>query len=129
MNWAGRSLCSPHDHGSSFGWVQVVDGRPSHVLYTLDHRGVPLEFGRQEERTGAVFFAPRGFVHAMGNPTDARTVTFHVYTPPITGMHVYDLERCRMCVVSDDCGAWWPAEDRQRLKTIQLGAAGEPPGR
>ncbi|KAF0825367.1 Cysteine dioxygenase Dlit [Cytobacillus firmus] len=40
--------------------------------------------------------------------------------PPITGMKVYDLEKCAACVVSEDCGAWWPEEQRQKVREIQL---------
>ena len=36
------------------------------------------------------------------------------------GMKVYDLKRCAACVVSDDCGAWWPREQRQLLQELQL---------
>ncbi len=47
-------------------------------------------------------------------------LTLHLYAPPISGMKVYDLEKCAACVVSDDCGAWWPEDQKQRLKVIQL---------
>ena len=47
-------------------------------------------------------------------------VTLHLYSPPISGMKVYDLEKCAACLVSDDCGAWWPEEQRQKIKEIRL---------
>ncbi|MGM1006165.1 MAG: hypothetical protein ACQEW2_03745 [Bacillota bacterium] len=47
-------------------------------------------------------------------------VTLHLYSPPITGMKVYNLEKCAACVVSEDCGAWWPEEQRQKVREIQL---------
>jgi cysteine dioxygenase len=56
----------------------------------------------------------------MSSSNNTDMVTLHLYSPPITGMIVYDLQKCAACVVSDDCGAWWPEEQYQRLKEIQL---------
>jgi cysteine dioxygenase len=116
MNWAPRHECAPHDHGSSYGWIQIVDGTARHRLYTLDQHDVPTPYLQRTEHAGQLYFAPRGQIHQMGNPGEGRLLTLHLYAPPISGMHVYDLERCRVCVVSDDCGAWWPAEKRQLLR-------------
>jgi cysteine dioxygenase len=121
MNWATGRKCSPHDHGESFGWIQVVCGGLSHVLYTLDKDDRPVEFASRYEASGTVMFSARGAVHSMGNPGKCKMVTLHAYAPPIDGMTVYDLERCARCVVSNDCGAWWPAEQRQLLRIIKTG--------
>lgn len=126
MNWAGGRDCAPHDHGSSLGWVHVLAGTVNHTIYTLDQRDAPVASGTRVERAGTLFFAPRGLVHAMGNPTDETTVTVHIYSPPITGMKVFDLEKCAACVVSDDCGAWWPDEQRQIVQILKLGRATRP---
>lgn len=131
MNWAVGRECAPHDHGRSFGWIQVVCGDVDHQLYTLDQDDIPIAFGQRHESTGTVMFAPRGAVHSMGNANTGRTVTLHAYAPPIDGMLVYDLSRCAACVVSNDCGAWWPDDQRQRLRVLRLAApsaAGMPVG-
>lgn len=120
MNWGARRTCAPHDHGSSFGWVNVMSGDVEHTLYTLDQSDVPVAYLTRTEKFGSRYFAPRSMVHAMGNPSDDLTVTVHIYAPPITRMKVYDLEKCAVCVVSDDCGAWWPTEQRQLLDLIRL---------
>lgn len=120
MNWATDRECSPHDHGQSFGWVMVVSGTAVHRLFTLNQADVPVEFGVRKEETGRCFFAPRGMIHSMGNMTVDPLVTLHVYSPPITNMKVYDLLNCSVCVVSDDCGAWWPQEQRQIVRELKL---------
>lgn len=120
MNWAARRECAPHDHGASFGWVHVMAGTVTHTLFTLDRDGIPVPFGSRLEHAGSRYFAPRSLVHSMGNPQDDLTVTVHVYCPPITGMKVCDLSRCAACVVSDDCGAWWPDDQRQLVREIKL---------
>ncbi|MEU7277909.1 cysteine dioxygenase family protein [Streptomyces sp. NPDC045431] len=120
MNWASHRPCAPHDHGHSFGWINVMAGTVRHTLYTLDQDDIPVSFLTRDEPCGSRYFAPRGMIHSMENPTDDLTVTLHLYAPPITGMRVYDLERCAACVVSDDCGAWWPDEQRQLVREIKL---------
>lgn len=120
MNWANHRECAPHDHGSSYGWINIITGESTHMLHTLDQDDVPVPYLRRTEKAGFRFFAPRGMIHQMGNMTDDMLVTLHVYSMPITGMKVYDLERCAACVVSDDCGAWWPEDQRQRLREIKL---------
>jgi cysteine dioxygenase len=121
MNWALGRECAPHDHGDSFGWIHVVTGEARHTLFTLDRHGTPLPYLQRQERSGSRYFAPRHQVHSMGNASDADALmTLHVYTPPIVGMTVYDLERCAACVVSEDCGAWWPAQQRQVVREMRL---------
>jgi cysteine dioxygenase len=120
MNWATQRQCSPHDHGSSFGVVSVVQGTIVHDLYTLDQDDIPIKYFSRTEREGTHYFAPKGMVHSMGNPLSSPAITLHIYAPPITKMKVYDLENCLTCVVSDDCGAWWPTEQRQRLAIMKF---------
>jgi cysteine dioxygenase len=120
MNWAPGRDCAPHDHGHSFGLIDVVMGAVRHTLYTLDQDDVPVAYLEREEAEGTSYFAARSMIHSMGNRDGHPTVTAHVYAPPIAGMKVYDLQRCAACIVSNDCGAWWPDEQRQRVKEIRL---------
>jgi cysteine dioxygenase len=119
MHWAAGRRCAPHDHGRSFGWIQVVCGSLSHVFYKLDEDGVPVALSSRHEESGTMIFAARGMVHDMGNAQECKMITLHAYAPPIDGMIVYDLERCASCVVANDCGAWWPAEQRQLLRMVR----------
>jgi cysteine dioxygenase len=121
MNWAPRE-CAPHDHGRSWGWLSVLEGVATHTVYRING-GLPVVRKRTREEAGAMLFAPQGLVHSMGNPCSDRLVTLHAYAPPITGMRVYDLHRCAACVVSDDCGAWWPESQRQIVRVLALSSA------
>lgn len=120
MNWANGRVCSPHDHGESFGLIEIVTGTATHHLYTLNQIDSPVQYHSRVEAKKSRYFMARNSIHAMGNLTEDLLVTLHIYTPPIYNMKVYDLEKCAACVVSDDCGAWWPAESRQILKQIKL---------
>ncbi|SFS52233.1 cysteine dioxygenase [Marininema halotolerans] len=120
MNWAKQFKCAPHDHGDSHGWVHVVKGESTQTVYSLE-KEVPIPKHTGISAEGTSFFAPRTMVHDMENCSESALITLHVYSPPISGMKVYDLERCMSCIVSKDCGAWWPEEQRQRLKEMKLG--------
>jgi cysteine dioxygenase len=119
MNWSDLE-CAPHDHGSSHGWIQVLSGTSMNSVYEVNENGLPIELFHQYHHQGKTFYAPKKAVHKMKSFNDIDMVTLHLYSPPITGMMVYDLEKCAACVVSDDCGAWWPDEQYQKVKEIQL---------
>ncbi|WP_078393156.1 cysteine dioxygenase [Shouchella patagoniensis] len=117
MNWSNLD-CAPHDHGNSFGWIQVVSNDCQNTVYKTNDDGIPQELFTQTHRNGKLFLAPRKGIHKMKGRKGL--VTLHLYAPPITGMKVYDLQKCAACVVADDCGAWWPEEQRQKIREYQL---------
>ncbi len=119
MNWS-QLECAPHDHGTSQGWIKVLNGSSVNTVYELKENGLPSELFTKVYNKGKLFYAPKKGVHKMKAEEGSDLVTLHLYSPPIGGMMVYDLEKCSVCVVSDDCGAWWPDEQRQKMKEIQL---------
>lgn len=119
MNWS-QLECAPHDHGNSHGWIQVISGTSINSVYEVNGNSLPKELFYQYHHEGQYFYAPKKAVHKMKALNNTDMVTLHLYSPPITGMMVYDLEKCAACVVSDDCGAWWPDEQYQKLQEIKL---------
>lgn len=119
MNWS-KLECAPHDHGNSFGWIQVINGTAINTVYEVKDDTFPKELFTEYQKQGQSFFAPKKGVHKMSVSDEGRLVTLHLYSPPITGMKVYNLEKCAACIVSDDCGAWWPENTRQMVKQIKL---------
>ncbi|WP_409290807.1 cysteine dioxygenase [Peribacillus sp. SCS-37] len=118
MNWS-QLECAPHDHGASQGWIKVLSGSSLNTVYKVDGNGWPEELFEELHQDGKLFYAPRKGVHKM-KAAGPELVTLHLYSPPISGMKVYDLEACAACIVSDECGAWWPEELAQEIKKIQL---------
>lgn len=119
MNWSDIE-CAPHDHGDSKGWIQVINGRSVNTIFEVKDNQLPREIFDREYKEGSFFFAPKKGVHKMRKGSGDDLVTLHLYSPPIQGMMVYDLEKCAACVVSDECGAWWPDHIRQKIKEMQL---------
>ncbi|MCM3690476.1 cysteine dioxygenase [Neobacillus niacini] len=119
MNWS-QLECAPHDHGNSHGWIQVISGTSLNSVYEVKGNSLPKELFYQYHHEGQYFYAPKKAVHKMQASNHTDMVTLHLYSPPISGMIVYDLQKCAACVVSDDCGAWWPDEQYQKIKEIKL---------
>lgn len=105
----------PHDHGSSAGWVHVLEGEAEHVLFAFAHDETLREVRRERLRAGDLVFMPHGTIHTLG-PAAERLSTIFAYAPPIGGMGVYDPHAGRGCIVSDDCGAWWPTLPAQLVR-------------
>jgi cysteine dioxygenase len=119
MNWSDLE-CAPHDHGNSSGWIQVLNGASENIVFEVKENHIPQELFAEIKGKGSFFFAPKKGVHKMKRAGMDYLVTLHLYSPPITGMKVYDLKKCAACIVSDDCGAWWPEDMRKKVKEIQL---------
>lgn len=119
MNWSDLE-CAPHDHGDSEGWIQVLYGTSINSVYEVKGNILPKELIKEHYPEGKFFYAPKKGIHKMQAADEQGLVTLHLYSPPITGMKVYDLEKCAACVVSDECGAWWPEEMHLKVREIQL---------
>jgi cysteine dioxygenase len=117
MNWSDIE-CSPHDHGHSKGWIQVMEGNSLNTVYEVENGQLPRQLFNGIHRKGSFFFAPKKGVHKMKREGQDSLVTLHLYSPPIEGMKVYDLKKCAACIVSKECGAWWPEHQKQKLKEI-----------
>jgi cysteine dioxygenase len=120
LNWRPKTVCLPHDHGASSASFYVIEGEAYHAIYRLNKRGVPVLDKETTEKQGATVFLPPGVVHAMGRASGSPLVTLHIYSPTVSGMRIYDLEKLLAAVVSPRCGAWWPTEPGHLLKLIQL---------
>jgi cysteine dioxygenase len=109
----------PHDHGGSAGWVYVLEGRGEHVLYAFAGDGALRERRREHLNAGDLVFMPHGTIHTLGPAGDGLSTVF-AYAPPISGMGVYDPRAGRGCIVSDDCGAWWPTLPEQLVREFRF---------
>lgn len=109
----------PHDHGRSHGWVHVLDGDAEHAIYEFAEDGSLRQQRREWLRPGTLTYMPQGLIHTLG-PAAEGLVTLFAYAPPITGMGVYDPRRGCGCIVSDDCGAWWPACSGQMVRQFRF---------
>ncbi|RKN84208.1 cysteine dioxygenase [Paenibacillus ginsengarvi] len=74
-----------HDHGSSIGCAQVMEGSILNSIYTLNDLGETTFASQALVKEGQIVLAPNGQVHQMINPGNRRAVSLHLYTPPLAG--------------------------------------------
>ncbi|SEN75146.1 cysteine dioxygenase [Lihuaxuella thermophila] len=85
----GKQETPVHDHGNSIGCAYVVEGSLINQLYVLDKENQLFCYEQNRFLKGDFFYAVKGQIHKMCNPSEERLITFHVYSPPLTAMRTY----------------------------------------
>jgi hypothetical protein len=109
LRWREGQFCAPHDHGHAAGFLQLVRGRFTERIWEM-RDGELQERSRRRLSAPALVRIDPGDIHDMQATGDG--VGVHFYVPPITGMKVFDRVRRESLVVSEDCGAWIPADPK-----------------
>jgi predicted metal-dependent enzyme (double-stranded beta helix superfamily) len=104
ISWATEQAAELHDHGGSIGALTVVRGELTEWRWTAGHTGdhevTPEELAASgpglRRRTlgvsgGAAF--PLGHVHDVSNRRSEAAVSVHAYSPPLSTMSYYDVDR------------------------------------
>lgn len=86
ISWTTEQGTELHDHGDSSGAFVVVDGELTESLWTPDG----LTDACRAPNESVVF--DRRYVHDVRNHAERTAVSVHVYSPPLTLMHYYDVE-------------------------------------
>ena len=104
ISWATEQAAELHDHGGSIGALTVVRGELTEWRWTSGHPGdheVTAEElassgpGLRRHALGASAGAafPLGHVHDVSNRRAEPAVSVHAYSPPLSTMSYYDVER------------------------------------
>ena len=104
--WRPQSECAPHDHGFSQGRVLALGGSFIESDFGWRDENLVRLGGRAIESLSALP-VDLGHIHSMKCNSD-NGLTLHFYRPAISQMKVFDLEKRRTLMVTDDCGAWIP---------------------
>lgn len=79
-----------HDHGCSAGCALVIEGTLLNTIYRKEVLGEAVyAVSEATLREGQLMSAPYGQIHRMTNPSSGRTVSLHVYAPPLSGTKTY----------------------------------------
>jgi predicted metal-dependent enzyme (double-stranded beta helix superfamily) len=112
--WRPGATCAPHDHGASSGLVWFARGEFVEHQFDLEPgAGLTEQGAARVIREGEEVDVRDGDIHSCHSTGEGLSV--HVYSPPVTQMKVYDRGQRDVLVVSDDCGAWVPADPQQIL--------------
>jgi hypothetical protein len=104
ISWATEQAAELHDHGGSIGALTVVRGELTEWRWSAgraaDHDVSPEELAvsgpglrrRALSASSAAAF-PLGHVHDVSNRRDEPAVSVHAYSPPLSAMSYYAVER------------------------------------
>jgi cysteine dioxygenase len=94
MCWNAGQRSSIHDHAGSLGGIKIVQGELTECLFTRAPNGMikslsSADFARADSRVEET-----SLVHQISNlqADHAKTVSIHIYVPPLVRMNVYSLE-------------------------------------
>lgn len=115
--WNPGRECAPHDHGASGGYVLYLTGEFVETQYSRVPEGLK-SVGTRRILPGTLIHIEPGEIHSCHAVGEG--VSLHVYSPPIDGMTVYDLENKEMLKVSSAAGAWCPQPEGMILSRLRL---------
>jgi rhodanese-related sulfurtransferase/predicted metal-dependent enzyme (double-stranded beta helix superfamily) len=96
ISWTTEQGTELHDHGGSAGAFTVVEGTLDEYVWSgadAEAPGVLVDHARTAGET--VVFGP-DYVHDVRNHRQPPAVSVHVYSPPISSMHFYDVVEDRL---------------------------------
>ncbi|HDX9656907.1 TPA: cysteine dioxygenase family protein [Bacillus toyonensis] len=84
LNFPSKAKTFVHDHGISLGCILIVDGTLQNITYENNSERI------EEFSEGNIFTVKKDTVHKMYNATDSTAITFHVYSPPLKDVQIYE---------------------------------------
>jgi quercetin dioxygenase-like cupin family protein len=87
IRWRSSADLRLHDHGDSFGIVQVVGGE------LVELRAGPNQQSEPRSRTvrpGETIRITPATIHAVSNTASKEALSVHVYSPPLSSMTFYE---------------------------------------
>ena len=116
VEWAEQAYSALHDHGVGSGVICFLNGCCDEEYWDFGKKN-GLEFREKIKReVGEVCEVKAGEIHRV-RALEGGTLSLHFYVPTSGGMRVFEPEKRRYHIVSDDCGAWLP-DKKQILETI-----------
>ncbi|MFB5552702.1 cysteine dioxygenase family protein [Bacillus cereus] len=84
LKFPSKAKTFVHDHGISVGCILIVNGTLQNITYENNSERI------EEFTEGNIFTVKKDTVHKMYNATDSTAITFHVYSPPLKDVQIYE---------------------------------------
>jgi hypothetical protein len=95
ISWLPEQGTQLHDHGGSAGSFTVVEGQLSEAVH-VRHGAAAGTLRERRHRTDATVGFDGRHVHDVRNLDLRPAVSVHAYSPPLTSMTFYDLEKGKL---------------------------------
>ncbi|PGT58178.1 cysteine dioxygenase [Bacillus thuringiensis] len=84
LKFPSKAKTFVHDHGISVGCILIVNGTLQNITYENNSERI------EEFTEGNIFTVKKDTVHKMYSATDSTAITFHVYSPPLKDVQIYE---------------------------------------
>ena len=94
MCWHSGQRSSIHDHAGSLGGLKVLQGELTECLFDKAPNGMIKSLTSADYAAGAIRVEDTSLIHQISNlqSDNGKSISLHVYVPPLTRMNVYSLE-------------------------------------
>ena len=94
MCWKAGQRSSIHDHAGSLGGLTVLEGGLTECLFAKAPNGMIKSLSSCDYATGEIRVEEKSLIHQISNlqGENRKSVSVHIYVPPLIRMNVYSLE-------------------------------------
>jgi cysteine dioxygenase len=94
MCWNAGQRSSIHDHAGSLGGIKILQGELTECLFGRAANGMIKSLTSADYKIDDTRVEETSLIHQISNlqADDTRTVSIHIYIPPLLRMRVYSLE-------------------------------------
>ena len=94
MCWNAGQRSSIHDHAGSLGGIKILQGELTECLFGRAANGMIKSLSSAEYATEEARVEETSLIHQISNlqAANGKTVSVHIYIPPLVRMNVYSLE-------------------------------------
>jgi cysteine dioxygenase len=94
MCWNAGQRSSIHDHAGSLGGIKILQGELTECLFGRAANGMIKSLSSAEYATEEARVEETSLIHQISNlqAGNGKTVSVHIYIPPLVRMNVYSLE-------------------------------------
>ena len=114
--WPKGGWCDAHDHGEAVGIVYAYGGEIEHFRYEFHDDFLNL-VEHETMKPNDSFRLEKGLIHSLVNvSSDEPYIGLHIYSPPTSGVRVFDLKSGDIYHVTDDYPALIPTESENIVR-------------
>jgi cysteine dioxygenase len=94
MCWHAGQRSSIHDHAGSLGGIKILQGELTESLFGRAANGMIKSLSSSDYAIEDTRVEETSLIHQISNlqAEDGKTVSVHIYIPPLVRMNVYSLE-------------------------------------
>ena len=94
MCWKAGQRSSIHDHAGSLGGIRILQGELTECLFSRAANGMIKSLSSADYEIENTRVEETSLIHQISNlqAENGKTVSVHIYVPPLVRMNVYSLE-------------------------------------